>query len=131
VRPDHLFLGTHDDNMADKVAKVAKGRQASGFRNGHYTKPESTLRGDRHPSRLRPETRPRGETHHSRTKPWTLARGERMGQAKLSDAAVVEMRRRHAAGATTTELGREFGVSRTAASFAVRGLTWKHVTEVS
>jgi hypothetical protein len=36
VRPDHLFLGTNADNMADKVAK---GRQA------HYGH-----RGDKHPT---------------------------------------------------------------------------------
>jgi hypothetical protein len=44
---DHLFLGTHADNMADKVAK---GRCAS-------------VTGDRHGSRVHPERRPRGESH--------------------------------------------------------------------
>lgn len=45
VRPDHLFLGTNDDNVADMIAK---GRNAIGDRNG---------------SRLHPERVPRGETH--------------------------------------------------------------------
>ena len=36
VRPDHLFLGTHADNMADRQAK---NRQAFGTRNAKYTMP--------------------------------------------------------------------------------------------
>lgn len=43
VRPDHLFIGTDADNVADKVSK---GRQ---------------LRGDNHPSRRRPDLVRRGE----------------------------------------------------------------------
>jgi len=45
VRPDHLFVGTRADNMADAKAK---GR---------------TTIGDRNPSRMYPERRPRAETH--------------------------------------------------------------------
>ena len=45
VRPAHLFLGTHADNVADRNTK---GRQASGDRHGRYTKPESTVRGGAH-----------------------------------------------------------------------------------
>lgn len=43
--PDHLFLGTHLDNIADMIAK---GRNATG---------------DRHNSRTHPERLPRGENH--------------------------------------------------------------------
>jgi hypothetical protein len=45
IEPSHLFLGTHQDNMADRNRK---GRQAKGDRAG---------------PRLRIETRPRGEAH--------------------------------------------------------------------
>jgi len=43
VRIDHLFLGTHQQNMDDCQAK---GRYQRGLRNGRYTKPESNLRGE-------------------------------------------------------------------------------------
>jgi len=45
VRPDHLFIGTGQDNTNDKVRK---GRQA---------------KGDQHYARKRPELLPRGDSH--------------------------------------------------------------------
>lgn len=42
VNPAHLFLGTNDDNQADKVAKQ---RQASGDRSGPRLHPERMARG--------------------------------------------------------------------------------------
>jgi len=51
VRPDHLFLGTHQDN-ADDMKK--KGRSASGERNGSRRYPERLRRGaDRGPRKPR------------------------------------------------------------------------------
>lgn len=41
VRPDHLFLGTHADNNADMVAK---GRNATGERNGNAKLTEASVR---------------------------------------------------------------------------------------
>ena len=46
VRPDHLFLATNNENVADMIAK---GRGATGDRSG---------------SRLHPERLPRGERQH-------------------------------------------------------------------
>jgi hypothetical protein len=53
VNPAHLFLGTHDDNMADKRNK---GRQAQGNGHGLRLHPERAVKGTRvHTSKLIPE----------------------------------------------------------------------------
>jgi len=44
VNPDHLFLGTNLDNIADRHRK---GRDARGETSGRQTKPERTVRGER------------------------------------------------------------------------------------
>jgi DNA invertase Pin-like site-specific DNA recombinase len=44
VNPRHLFLGTHQDNIADKVAK---GRQARGETHGSRTQPDSIRAGEK------------------------------------------------------------------------------------
>ena len=84
---DHLFLGTHLDNMADMRAK---GRA---HRDGNPHAP----------------------------------RGERAPAAKLTDAAVLSIRAARAAGATTVELARQYGVNTSVISRAARGLTWSHL----
>ncbi len=45
VRPDHLFLGTRDDNTKDMDAKGRR-RSPRGASHGRQTKPERTARGE-------------------------------------------------------------------------------------
>lgn len=80
VRPDHLFLGTNADNMADRNAK--------------------------------------GRHSHGVSRPG----------AKLTDAAVLEIRARHLSGDNHPTLSASFGVSLTTISDILNGKKWGHVT---
>lgn len=79
VNPDHLFLGTRQENVDDMKAK------------------------DRGP------------------------RGERAGNAVLTDAAVVEIRRRCAAGEKQKDVGADYGVGQDSVSLIVNRKQWAHV----
>ncbi|MEK6281852.1 MAG: HNH endonuclease signature motif containing protein [Acidobacteriota bacterium] len=94
VRPDHLFLGTHLDNARDKTAK---GRGIIGKKNGRYTHPERS------------------------------ARGERVNTAQLTESGVREILVALKHGAGLTELGRKYGVCKQAIYSIREGKTWKHV----
>lgn len=59
----------------------------------------------------------------------TSNRGARSGAAKLTVEIVVQCRRRFAAGETQVSLAAEFGVDQSVISDAVRGETWKDLSE--
>lgn len=108
--PAHLFLGTNLDNVADMIAK---GRNATGDRNGSRLHPERLLRGDRHPNRLRPERVPRGVKNKN---------------SKLTESDIRAIRNAVASGESQASVALKFGVHQTCVSAVVRLLTWRHIT---
>lgn len=112
VNPNHLFLGTLLENIADRHAK-GRSSYPKGDRRGSITHPESVLRGDKHPSRLKPWTRPRGSAH---------------GISKLTEDQVIEMRKIFSEQTVTyASLSRKFGVSPVMIKHIVKRTYWTHI----
>jgi hypothetical protein len=110
VNPSHLFLGTQNENMADRDAK---GRTASGDNNGSRIHPERRTRGPRH-------WWAKGQPYHHL--------GSRNGRAKLTEGQVNEIRRQWATGRySKCELGRLYNVTDVLIGKIVRRQLWAHM----
>ncbi|MCC7541947.1 MAG: HNH endonuclease [Deltaproteobacteria bacterium] len=105
VNPDHLFLGTHADNMAD-MANKGRGAPPSG---------------DRHWSRLHPEKRAYGDRNGSRRH---RRRGETNSNASLTNSSAADIRALLARGAMQREVAAAYGVSQTCISRLAMGRTY-------
>ena len=105
VRPEHLFLGTHADNAADRKAK---GRSCSG---------------DQHIARLDPSW----PWAHGWSKRKSVCHGTKHPSAKLCEDQVREIRKLSAAGRSQRRLAAEFGVSRNAIRCVLSGRSWGRV----
>ena len=112
VRADHLFLGTQQDNIADRESK---GRN------------KPALCGDDNWTRKNPDKVARGLRSGRYTKPERTARGEQNGSAKLTEAQVREIRERQERGETQASLSGVYGVSQVMIGNIVRRKSWKHV----
>lgn len=84
VNPEHLFLGTYDENMHDAAVK---GRMASGERHGTKTKPAA---------------------HKLRV--WTTGYGRRFHGKKLDLRQVAELRNAFENGASKRSLAKRYSI---------------------
>ncbi len=110
VRPDHLWLGTAKDNSEDM-----------------FKKGRAIIRPIRQPPVRAAQHYYRGDDHFSRSRPELLARGERNGSVRLTEAQVINIRARIAAGERRQPIADEHGIAITTISALVRRETWAHV----
>ena len=113
INPDHLFLGTHLDNMADREQK-GRNRPIRGseWQAAHA----GTVR--------------RREDQYFVKFPEMVARGSQVPWAKLDEAKVLEIRRRLGGvvmGRLVFELAEEYGVSHHTIRLIAKRKVWKHV----
>jgi hypothetical protein len=70
---------------------------------------------------------PRGDEHYLKRHPEKIARGEQRVESSLTDAQVVEIRRRRALGQLPKQIAGEMGLKQDRVADAAAGRTWKHL----
>lgn len=100
VRRDHLFLGTHLDNMRDMTAKGRNVFQQKPWLGGGGWQ-------NKYPDRV--------------------LRGERHGRSKLTQEAVRTMRQLRADGIAYSDIAVRFNIAKSTARDAIVGFHWGHL----
>lgn len=143
VNPDHLFLGTCQDNMQDAASKK---RLPFGERNRNAKLTAGQVQLIREKYKLEEATQEglaeafgvhrmtvgyivRGQTwKHLPRKDKLVNRSWRHRSAKLTARQVTRIREKHQQGDVTyRDLADEFGVTRANIGCIIRGETWKHL----
>lgn len=100
--PAHLWLGTTQDNTADRDAKGRHGYSVC-------------------------KTYHRGAEHWSAKQPDRVLRGERVPTARLTEVDVRSIRTRRACGESFPEIAARYGVTKQAIWRIVNRIAWAHV----
>jgi hypothetical protein len=122
VNVAHLRVGTHTENMADKVKD---GTVPLGDQHWARRMPERVARGKRHGSKTKPGSGPRGDTHGMRLHPESAPHGERNGQARLRESDLKTIRQMRSEGTLLKDISERLGVSATTVGNVLRGTSWR------
>lgn len=107
VNPDHLFLGTHLENMADMAAKNRRSR------------------GEAHAARMRAAAATRAAG------PVPMRHGQDHEWAHLTEESVLAIRRRFASGESKPALSKHYGVTESHVWRIVTRRSWAHLAPES
>lgn len=103
INPEHLWLGSHAENMADMKAK---GRNAN------------------------PPVHS-GATHWRYKYPEKIQRGQDQANSKITDEQVIRMRRDYISGVKKPEIAAANGMTLASVSDVLLGRSWKHLLGVN
>lgn len=101
--PSHLYAGTYSQNNFDTCRRG--GKKGKGWN----------------------AVRCSGDSHWSHRRPDAVTRGSKVGGSKLTEADVVEIRRRYSSGEKVKALSAEFGIHEMSVYPILQRKTWRHV----